>query len=81
MPSRVLLVFAFVFLSSLLAIADDDDPKEKIFKAKAAYTAEITKLRAEVIAGFDKREEKLPRNAGRQKSSSMKSSFNRSGTR
>ena len=66
MPSRVLLAFACIFLSSLLAIADDDDPKEKIFKAKAAYTAEIAKLRAEVIAGFDKREEKA-RNKGDKK--------------
>jgi hypothetical protein len=55
-----------IFLSSLLVIADDDDPKEKIFKAKEAYTAEITKLRAEVIAGFDKREEKA-RNKGDKK--------------
>lgn len=66
MPFRVLLAFASISLSSLLAIADDDDPKEKIFKAKAAYTAEIMKLRAEVIAGFDKREEKA-RNAGNLK--------------
>lgn len=66
MHSRILLAFVCLLLSSLLAIADDDDPKEKIFKAKAAYTAEIMKLRAEVIADFDKREEKA-RDKGNKK--------------
>jgi hypothetical protein len=59
MHSRVLLSLAFIFVSSLLLLARDDDPtKEKIFKAKTAYTAEIAKLRSEVIASFDKKEEK-----------------------
>ncbi|HEV3385092.1 MAG TPA: hypothetical protein VG097_09760 [Gemmata sp.] len=66
MPSRVLLSFALVLQSSLLTIAGDDDPKETIFKAKSAYTAEIAKLRSEVIAAFDKREEKA-RAAGNKK--------------
>jgi hypothetical protein len=66
MPSRVLLSFPCVLLSSLLALARDDDPKENIFKAKAAYTAEIAKLRSEVNAGFDKKEEKA-RNKGDKK--------------
>jgi hypothetical protein len=66
MLSRVLLPFAFILLPSLLAVARDDDPKDKVFKAKAAYTSEITKLRAEVIVGFEKREEKA-REAGNKK--------------
>jgi hypothetical protein len=66
MPSRVLIVLTCVLLSSLLAIAGDDDTKEKLFKAKTAYTAEITKLRSELIAGFDKLEDKA-RAAGSKK--------------
>jgi hypothetical protein len=66
MPSRILLSFIFFFLSYPIAFAGDDDPKETIFKAKSAYTAEIAKLRSEVIAAFDKREEKA-RAAGNKK--------------
>lgn len=66
MPCRFLLYFPFTFMLSLVALGGDEDPKENIFKARAAYTAEIAKLRSEVIAGFDKREEKA-RNARNKK--------------
>jgi hypothetical protein len=58
MPRRVLFAFSFVILSSMLAIAAGEDPKDKVLKAKEAYNAEIEKLRTAVNAGFDKKEEK-----------------------
>ncbi|HEV3385090.1 MAG TPA: hypothetical protein VG097_09750 [Gemmata sp.] len=58
MPRRVLFAFSFVILSSMLAIAGGEDPKDKVLKVKEAYNAEIEKLRTAVIAGFDKKEEK-----------------------
>jgi hypothetical protein len=58
MLRRVLFTFSFVILSSMLAIAGGEDPRDKVLKAKEAYTTETEKLRPLVLASLDKKEEK-----------------------
>jgi hypothetical protein len=50
-------VLASVGMVTLVASADEDT-KEKVSRAKAAYTLETAKTRAEMIAVFEKQEEK-----------------------
>jgi hypothetical protein len=58
MRRRVLFAFSFVIMSSMLAIAGGEDPKDKVVKAKKAYAVETEKLRPLVLAALDKKEEK-----------------------